>query len=288
MRRIAVTGANGFIGRSVVKACLQSGYEVITLARRPVDAGHWIQWTLGDPLPDACKPVDAVIHLASSTLVACADVDASVQLDISGTAKLAQSTRAKGYDGSPARFIFLSSQSATPYAKNRYGQSKYSIEQSLTNDNEIIVKPGLVFDDTGGSVFGLFEKLSRLPVLPVISSAANIQPINVDELAECLLRIVQAQTPEKTYCLGYPKPLTFAEAISATARRSGRRPPLPLRVPLMPVKAVAWTVDKLLHLSPSIGERIDGLVALRPMETASSLQKLGVSVEGITPAANGP
>jgi hypothetical protein len=44
------------------------------------------------------------------------------------------------------------------------------------------------------------------------------------------------------------------------------------------VKTVAWVVDKCLHMSPSISERIDGLLALEPMQTENSTKELGVKI----------
>lgn len=284
MKRVAVTGATGFIGQAVVRACLARGYEVLALSRRPSEQGIWIKWSLGDPIPEECNSVDAVVHLASATLIAKDHIDESVRLDISGTHTLAETAKALRPD---VRFIFLSSQSASPSAQNRYGQSKYAIEQSLTGKTEIVVRPGLVFDDEGASVFGLFKKLSKLPVIPVISKTANIHPIHVDELANCLMQIIETSEPAKLYCLGSPVPLTFADAISETARRYGGRPPIGIPVPLFPVKSAAWIVDKTLRISPSLCERIDGLIALNPMETGPSIHALGIPIAGLGFAQQG-
>jgi dTDP-4-dehydrorhamnose reductase len=155
-----------------------------------------------------------------------------------------------------------------------YGRSKYAIETLLDRDDEVIVRPGLVYDESGGSVFGLFEKLSRLPILPVISDAACIQPIAVRELAVCLLRIAGMATPAKYYNLGAERPLSMAEAVEAVARRAGRRPPLGVRIPAAPVRWTAGLADRILRISPPLLERIDGMIALQPMETAASLASL--------------
>lgn len=58
-KRIAVTGANGFLGRYVIKALEKSGAEVLPLSRRDFDI-H------GDKPPsyDEIGRVDALIHLA--------------------------------------------------------------------------------------------------------------------------------------------------------------------------------------------------------------------------------
>jgi nucleoside-diphosphate-sugar epimerase len=278
MSCLAITGANGFIGHTLVRRCIELGYDVITLSRRPTNEGHWISWQLGEPLPLECASVDAVVHLASATLVARDKTNEAVDLDFLGTRLLSENAWSIYSKDRPVRFIFLSSQSASAMAKNQYGQSKHAIECSLVHENEVIVRPGLVYGDEGQSVFGMFQKLSRMPLVPVISGVPNIHPIHVNELIECIVRIIETQRPQKLYCLGASTPLTFAEAIVATSVRDGRRAPLKIQLPLAFVKAVAWIVDKCLHMSPSISERIDGLLALQPMQTENSIKELGVSI----------
>jgi NADH dehydrogenase len=272
MRRLAITGAGGFIGSVLTQQALERGYEVMALARRPPPAGRWIPWELGKPLPAECETADVLIHLASATLTAKGQLARALELDVSGTRLLAESA-------GPRRFIFLSSQSASAGARNMYGRSKFAIENLLEQDSEIIVKPGLVYDDAGGSVFGLLEKLSRLPVVPSLATLPNIQPIHVRDLAACILRIVETSAPQKTYCLGPSQPMTLSDAIKATAKRSGRRPPITIPMPLAPIRALAGAIDVCLRVSPPIVERIDGLTALRPMETAASLRALDFELE---------
>lgn len=278
MRCIAITGAGGFIGRALARQCVELGHQVMALARRPVEFGEWVRWEIGEPLPAQCRDVDAVVHLASAALVAREKMDKAVAADLMGTKVLAESVRTCADRGALPRFVFLSSQSASTKAKNAYGKSKFAIEGSLTAANEVIVRPGLVYDDTGGSVFGLFEKLSRLPVVPIVSSRPNIQPIHVAELVECLVKICSAARCANLYLLGAPEPITFAGAIEATARRFGHSAPLGIPVPLATVRAAAWIIDKILRPSPTIGERLDGLIALQPMDTAPSLAMLDVQL----------
>ena len=283
MSSLAITGASGFIGQVVAAHLAAQFHRVIALSRRPLPGLETLPWHLGDPLPDACPPLDAVIHLASAALVARDDMDAAVDADITGTAILTTSIRQRRASGAPTRLIFLSSQSAHPAARNAYGRSKYAIEQALGQDHEIIVRPGLVYDEAGGSVFGLFAKLARLPALPVLAGPAAIQPLHVLELAETLRRLVDLPAPAKLYSLGAITPLSFADAVQATARRLGRRAPLGVPVPAALVRWAAGMVDRLLRPMPPLLERIDGLLALQPMDTAPSLQALRITLAPFAP-----
>jgi len=271
MKKVVVTGSNGFIGKCVVEHIRARGWE-------PIAPGSQ-EWRLGMPLPPACDKADAVIHLASALLKANTNLNAASALDMQGTSLLIEQHRDLNTAGKRKKFIFVSSQSAREDAGNNYGKSKWAIERLLEQENEIVVRPGLVYDSKEGGVFGLFAALCKLPVVPVLSQKPCIQPIEVHELADALLRIVAAEQPLRCYNLGAPAPLTFTEMIQAVAKRTGRPPPLGVHFPVMPVRALAALLDFGLGISPPLLERIDGLVAVRPMDTQGSLKVLDMTLE---------
>lgn len=65
---VLVTGASGFIGRSLVMSLVDRGLEVIAVSRSEPPMGvHWIQWDLSEgALPPTLPAVEKVIHLAQS------------------------------------------------------------------------------------------------------------------------------------------------------------------------------------------------------------------------------
>ncbi|WEQ53250.1 NAD-dependent epimerase/dehydratase family protein [Komagataeibacter oboediens] len=270
----AVTGAHGFIGHYVCRYLTEKGSTVL--------APNSTEWRLGHPLPAACDQADVIIHLACSVLKAGSDRDAMADLDYTGTACLLEQHRQLRQQGKRGRFIFISSQSAGPGAVNDYGRSKWAIEGLVTGKDEIIVRPGLVYSGTGGSVFGVLEKLARQPVIPTPNAPPNIQPIDVEELAEALARIARHTTPDHKYNLGRTEPLTFTQTVRAIAARSARRAPVCIPVPEQIIRLAGKGVDMLLHPTPSILERIDGLLALRAMETGPSLDHLGMTLRNFT------
>jgi uncharacterized protein len=68
--RIVVSGASGLIGTVLVPHLRAMGHEVRTLVRRPVQAGHEIQWDPAAGTLDAreLQGVTAVIHLAGANV----------------------------------------------------------------------------------------------------------------------------------------------------------------------------------------------------------------------------
>ena len=262
--KFVVTGGRGFIGACVLESLRAVGVEV--------EAPTAQEWRLGAPLPAVCDRADVVIHLACGVLKASRDRAEVAALDLRGTAVLLEQHRQLRREGMRDRFIFISSQSARATAGNDYGRSKWAIEGMLTQEDEIIVRPGLVDDNGGGSVFGVLATLAKLPVMPAPSRQPCIQPIAVHELAEALWRIGTAAAPARLYELGAPQALTLAETVRVVARRCGARPPLCVPFPAWAVCLLGGTLDRVLALSPPLLERIDGLFALRPMDTRPSLE----------------
>ncbi len=273
MGRVAVTGANGFIGREVCAVLRAGGTDVVALQR-----GGEARWALGQSLPEDCRSARTVVHLASATLgQAGAERATAIEADIAGTRILVEQLRGWRAGGTRHRFVFVSSQSARPEAVNAYGRSKWAIEQLLDGEDEVVLRPGLVYSDPPRSVFAMFDRLSRLPIVPAIGGRPCIQPVSVREVAEAIARIDAGERVPRLLMIGAPKPLTFAEAVKATARRGGRRAPVTLAVPLRPVRRVAGMVDRVL--SSTFTERLDGLAGLQPFDAAPSLAALGQALE---------
>jgi nucleoside-diphosphate-sugar epimerase len=269
MTRIAITGASGFIGKELSAILRSHGNEVIELSRSGHSPGH-IRWQLGNELPSNCADAKAMVHLASAALLE-ASKDAT-NLDFEGTRLLIEQVRRFRQDGHPHRFIFLSSQSARPNAVNAYGRSKWSIECMLDQADEIVVRPGLVYGDPPASVFAMFDKLARLPVVPIVSDRKSIQPIHVRELAECVAQLVSMEHPPKLTKLGAVEPLTFREALRIAAYRAGRSSPFMMSIPDGPVRLICRGLDKVFCVN--LTERLDGLTGLEPLDTESSLRAL--------------
>lgn len=176
--KVLVTGANGFIGRSLCDHLQNSGHEVVAAVRRPSgmvnefvveeDGLTWSQGLLG---------CDVVVHLAGRAHVMnedavdplptfrAANVDASARLGL-----LAARAGVR-------RFVFMSSikvngertsldcpftPSDVPAPEDAYGVSKWEAEQALQSIAQasemelVVIRPPLVY---GPGVKGNFSRL---------------------------------------------------------------------------------------------------------------------------------
>lgn len=278
---VAVTGANGYIGREVCSRFDAAGIKVFRLQRAAGATTGSVPWRLGDGLPTVCRHVDAVVHLASASIGETTSMDAARAVDLSGSRRLIDDVRAIRRNEKNIRFIFVSSQSARADAMNFYGRSKWQIELLLKEEDEVIVRPGLVHGQLPTGVFALFEKLAALPFVPFIEGIHAIQPIDVTDLADCIIEICSLRHSPRVFQLGEVVPLSFRQAILAVARQAKKREPVMIQIPLSMARLAARLVDTLLRPTPSILERVNGLAGLQPMSTEASLGILGVELKAL-------
>jgi nucleoside-diphosphate-sugar epimerase len=277
--RALVTGASGFIGQALVKGLVAAGWTVTSAGRHPSSVGPevtHIDWSLGSALVANLADIDTLFHCACATISATSDVEVAMRLDVSGTELLVRQCRVVSQERSkPLQFVFMSSQSSTPQAINTYGRSKYAIEQSLTGPDEVIVRPGLVYDATRTGVYGTAVRLiESMRVIPKFATAPCIQPIHVEDLVNCLRRVGKLR-PSGTLCLGAEAPLDFVAFCRRVAARESI--PTPLFVPgTGPIIQYLLDFAARAHLCANLNERVKGLTALQPMETGASLARIGV------------
>jgi len=186
MKRVLITGANGFIGRYLCGEFLSNGWTVRGTIRRP-EAGQSlppevetviVDVTRDDGWSAAVSGVDAVVHLVGRTHVlhdrASDPLDAYRSVNVGGTQRVLEACVEAGVP----RFIYLSSIKAvgegtqSPYSEtsscnpeDAYGITKREAEIAVlematkTDLHVTIVRPPLVY---GPGVKGNFLLILRL------------------------------------------------------------------------------------------------------------------------------
>ena len=266
-RPILITGGRGYIGAVLVGKILAAGREAFVLSRSvdglPKGARH-LEWRLGEPLPQAARGAEALIHLAH-------DWSETGALEAART--LRDSARSIGVD----RTVFASSVSARQDALNAYGQGKWAAEQLFDGPGEVSVRIGLVYGGPRRAMYGLLCKLVSLPVLPMIAPGQGVQPVHVGEVADGLLAAADRGL-SGVVGLAAAEPVAFRDFLKALALNSRGRRLLVLPIPTGPMlllaAAVSWTpLAKLLSR-----ERILGLAGTRPLPTGEDLGRLGLQL----------
>jgi predicted dehydrogenase/nucleoside-diphosphate-sugar epimerase len=280
-----ITGATGFIGSRLATLALARCYSVRSLTRSnwagapdvPASQRHF--GSLPESIPaEALHGADVVVHCAASTDNA---ERTAYAVNVEGTVRLSRLARRAGV----RTFIFLSSQSAHPDARSAYGRSKYAAERALLDVDGlyvVILRPGLV---AGPGSRGLFRRLVRtvesLPVVPLPGGGRQIvQPIHVDELCAAVFRC--AETPPDPHHailhLGMPEGVSLAEFLQAIAvARLGRRTTI-LPIPWWLVERAVSVAGALRIPFPVTRGNVEGLKAVRGMDTRADLARLGLTL----------
>lgn len=234
---ILVTGATGFIGVNLCMFLTKVGYNLITFSRSGTSIiGEDIckKWFLGDSidLSDLPTPTTA-IHLAH-------DFNGKIggDITISGTLQLISSLRSIGVKHQ----IFVSSYSAGPHAKSRYGKTKARIESALINETDItIARPGLVIG--GHGIYGrIIAWAQKYNIAPLPDGGNGLVPIiGIDQLCEELLTICLCP-PKRGYANLFENDLcSLRQLITAATQTAGKSPiiiPIPTKILLPLLQAI--------------------------------------------------
>ena len=222
LKRVVVTGANGFIGQHVCRQLVESGKEVTACIREQADASVFGNLSgslriyrmpsigLGADLSQILRNADAVIHLAGRAHVMRETAEDPLsefrKVNVGGTENLVSIAVRSGI----RRFIYVSSigvnGNATekrpfladdpPNWHNPYSQSKWEAEERLreiatgTTMEWVVVRPPLVYGPWAkGNFLALLKCVSYgipLPLGSVHNSRSLVSVFNLSDLL-CLL-----------------------------------------------------------------------------------------------------
>lgn len=167
-KRVAVTGATGFIGRSLVRQLLEADHEVRALTRQPRNS-QGITWVHGDledetALSELADTADAFIHLAGLTKAVSAAQLMRINADAAGKAATIAS------QAGVQRFILASSLAASQPHLSHYAASKYAgervVKAAIGKMDLVIVRPPAVIGPDDPATAQMLDTLKKgwLPV----------------------------------------------------------------------------------------------------------------------------
>ena len=281
--KVLVTGANGYIGSHMLTKLISCGYDVIALVRNPalmsVQNGVSVySYQLdSDVSLEIFKDLSAVIHLATFT----GDLDIGKQkTEIKAINNLMEAAN----NAQVEKFIFISSQSAKPDAPTFYGRNKWLLEQEVANHGGIIVRPGLVYGgDRECALFGTLCKLvSKFSVVPDLLPSPEVQPVHVDDLCLAIFNIVINPMKKFEFNIAATESMRFSGFLKSLAWYRYNKYLWSVPFPGIILSIVAMLLKMLPDLKLINNERINGLLALRKMDTQESLDSLGVTLRPLT------
>ena len=296
IRRIAVLGGSGFVGRRLVAALARAGYATRVLTRRRSRSRHML-------VIPTCEIVETDVHLVSNLNLHLAGCDAAVNLvgilnehagagggfgdahaELPG--KLAEACRYNGV----GRVLHMSALGAGADAPSRYLRTKFHGERvaHAAGGAGIAVTsfhPSVIFGPED-SFFNRFAGLLALSplVFPLACPKARFAPVYVGDVVRAFLTALDDDATAGECCeLCGPRTYTLRELVAYTARITGRR------------RLIVGLGDGLSRLQARVLERLPGKpfsidnylsTKVDSVGSTGGLERLGItpcSVESVVP-----
>ena len=264
-RTIALTGATGFIGTTLTKHLINTGWKVQALVRPTSDrkrlngiSVQWIEGDLGDVecLRRLVHRAEAVVHCAGT--VRGQTEKQFNQVNVEGVARL---VHAAVQQHPLPRFLLISSLAAREPHLSPYASSKRQGEQTLAASSGEMpwtaFRPSPVYGPGDRELLPLFRWVGR-GLAPIIGSKdARLSLLYVDDLAEAVrISLEKSPRPGEVFELhdGSPDGYSYRELIQIVAGIYACRP-LQIKIPVFILKCLAalnQTTARVLGYQPML------------------------------------
>jgi nucleoside-diphosphate-sugar epimerase len=243
---ILISGASGFVGRSLVPALLQQNYRVVLPLKSAyrfndavgvrfqalIDRRDVEDLQVADLVP-LCAGVDAVVHLMGQAHTRSGSDTDYERVNYQLTLRLAEAAR----QAQVKRFIFLSSiraqsgvscahiltEANEPMPTDAYGLSKLRAEQALAAMSDLNVtalRSVLIYGAFAKGSVGTLYQLMQLGIpLPFDGLQAKRSYVAIDRLIDAVLFALERPKPlQGPYIVSDPDPLTLSEFVHVLAK----------------------------------------------------------------------
>jgi nucleoside-diphosphate-sugar epimerase len=276
----AITGATGYVGSRIAEAVRRQA-QVVALTRRPASNAE-IAWTLTGK--DDIAPL-LLRHKVTTLVHAAWDFRAVSKeqiwrVNVEGSIRLFQMAKEAGI----RRIVFISTISAFTGARSHYGKSKLEVEAAAARLGGVILRPGLVFGESPGGVFGSIRRQVRNGrFVPLIGSGRAPQFL----VPEATLAGIVADAVAGRFDTAAGQPITIANpapypfrdlvrSIARTEKRNATLVPLPWQL----LYAGLRLGEKLGKELPFRSDSVISFIYQNPAPDFSALEGFGISVPG--------
>ena len=261
MMRVAIFGGSGFVGSYLVDALIAAGHEPSLMVRlgserkvRQVErcrlvAGNLSSTTAIDATLENC---DAVIYSVGILKESPKQGITFEELQYNGVVRVAESTKARGI----SRFLLMSANGAksmgTPYQETKFRAEEHVRASGF---DVTIFRPSVIFGEPRGRMeigTQLYAEMISPPIPAVgfftgwrpYRGAVAMSPVHVEDVAQAFLTALrESSTIGKTYVLGGPEVLSWAEMLRRIARTVGRKKwilPMPIGIMKLAAALLDW------------------------------------------------
>jgi nucleoside-diphosphate-sugar epimerase len=237
MKKVTITGANGYLGRLLIDAFLNASWSVVAATRNEcrnegqVGGGCYsnVIWRLGDSPTLEMLSSDLLIHLACDCIKNPSATSENYSIDVIGTQILYEAWISE--DRRCTRtFVFMSSMSVPLRFNNQYAHIKSLCENLFDERCVLILRPGIIYNKNAvNGLYGMIKKLLSFPVLPVIRTRKIFYCVEFDVIFDEILLYEDYHQPIAR--INHQGPFSFGELIPFVAKIEQQSCPLIINFP---------------------------------------------------------
>ena len=268
-----LTGAHGFVGSRLKGHLERVGWRVTAWTRQPEPGTGAVAFRLGQEVdPNLLKGAQALVHCAYD--FEPRRWEEIVAINVSGSQKLLAAAQAAGV----RHTVFISSLSAFAGCRSLYGRAKVEIEGFARSAGALVIRPGLVYSDNPGGMFGqLVRQVRSARFVPIIWGGRQTQYLLHDEdLGKVVQGCLDGRVPAgiEPITVAHEQGWELKEILAQIARALSKR------VTFLPVPwQLAWLGLKGLELAGAQPNfRSDSLISMvyqNPCPSFALLKSLG-------------
>jgi uncharacterized protein YbjT (DUF2867 family) len=231
MMRIAITGANGFVGTHLTHRLESEGHELVLISRRRLSNERVVANDLSDAsiLRELLKGCQVVAHCAGINRETGKQTYQRVHID--GTRNVVEAAKAIGVE----KIVLLSFLRARANCGSQYHESKWDAEEIVRNSglDYTIIKAGVIYGLGDHMLDHLSHALHTFPIFGLVGfKEKSIRPLAVEDLVHVMrAAIVDRRMKRQTIALLGPEEFYLSEAVCRVAEVVGKHPlmfPLPI------------------------------------------------------------
>jgi len=220
--KVAVTGANGFVGKNVRKFLYKNKVRVLGISRK--NFGKYSTETkaqsknlLEQRLQKKLKNYDALVHLIGIGVESSGSTFEEINVNLTkNTIKLCKKSGIK-------KIIYISGLGVSKNNTSNYFTSKYKAEQEIINSglDYTIFRASYIIGKTDHLTKSLSKQMKKGVIIIPGSGKYQLQPIFVEDVAKIILKsILEKKFSKKILDLVGPRKISFEDFVKLFSKNT--------------------------------------------------------------------